>query len=39
MTLLSCIYMLAVWAAILALNIYCFYRMFTTSRKPKDGGT
>ena len=38
MTLSSWIFMLAVWAAILALNAFCFYRMFTKNGKSKDGG-
>lgn len=38
MTLFSWVYMLVVWAAILALNAFCFYRMITGSGKPKDGG-
>ena len=33
MTLLSWIYMLSVWAAIIALNVYCFYRIFTNKNK------
>ncbi|MCX5768962.1 MAG: hypothetical protein NTZ09_01620 [Candidatus Hydrogenedentes bacterium] len=32
MTLLSWIYMIAVWTAITILNVYCFYKVF---QKPK----
>jgi len=32
MTLLSWIYLIAVWAAITLLNVYCFYKVF---QKPK----
>jgi len=32
MTLFSWIYMLAVWAVILTLNVFCFYKVF---QKPK----
>jgi hypothetical protein len=28
MTLLSWIYMIAVWTAITLLNVYCFYKVF-----------
>lgn len=28
MTAVTWIYMLAVWAAIITLNVYCFYRIF-----------
>ena len=32
MTLLSWIYMIAVWTGITLLNVYCFYKVF---QKPK----
>ncbi len=32
MTLFSWIYMLSAWSAIIALNIFCFYRIFTRSK-------
>jgi hypothetical protein len=32
MTLVSWIYMIAVWAGITLLNVYCFYKVF---QKPK----
>lgn len=35
MTLLSWIYMLATWAAISGLSVYCFYRVF--KKKDTDG--
>ena len=38
MTPLTWIYMLSVWAVIIALNAYCFYRIFTGGRGPKGGG-
>lgn len=34
MTLGSWLYMIIVWAAIIALNIYCFTRIFT-KKKPE----
>ncbi|HNR31093.1 MAG TPA: hypothetical protein PKI11_09405 [Candidatus Hydrogenedentes bacterium] len=36
MTAWSWAYMLAVWGAIILLNVYCFYRIFTKKRsRPK----
>lgn len=36
MTLGSWIYMLTVWAFILALNVFCFRRIFSKKRPPSD---
>lgn len=33
MTLLSWIYMGVVWAGIIALNVFCFYRIFAKTTK------
>ena len=38
MTLFSWIYMLAVWAAIVALNVFCFARIFSKRDRPPDQG-
>ena len=38
MTLFSWIYMLAVWAAIVALNVFCFARIFTKRHSPPNQG-
>ena len=38
MTLFSWIYMLAVWAAIIALNVFCFVRIFTKRHSPRNQG-
>lgn len=33
MTATSWVYMLAVWAAIVVLNVFCFYRLFSHGRE------
>jgi len=38
MTLFSWIYMLAVWAAIIALNVFCFARMFAKRNSTSHQG-
>ena len=38
MTTISWIYMALVWAAILALNAFCFYRILFKSEKIADVG-
>ena len=35
MSLGDWIYMVVVWAAIIALNIYCFSRIFAKKKKPE----
>jgi hypothetical protein len=39
MTPLSWLYMGIVWAAILWLNVFCFYRIFKKKKKEMDGGS
>lgn len=36
MTVLTWCYMLSVWAAIIALNVYCFCRIFTRGGRRDD---
>ena len=36
MTLLSWLYMGIVWAAITALNVFCFYRVFKKKKDTND---
>ena len=38
MTLFSWLYMLAVWAAIVALNVFCFARIFSKRNRPPNHG-
>lgn len=37
MTLFSWIYMITVWAIILGLNVFCFYRVFRSRGNQRNG--
>lgn len=37
MTLWSWLYLGCAWTAIISLNVFCFYRIFTKNRSDREG--